>query len=105
MRTIKGVVMKRIYLVLFLFAFSYTFADNIDYLQLSGKIKKIKDNYVTVIVESGSCKGERKFKISPKIKHELEKNTVITFQINSEYCKKKDENLKIIKIINKMKIK
>ncbi|SNZ11584.1 hypothetical protein SAMN06265182_2085 [Persephonella hydrogeniphila] len=93
------------FLILLLILSSYAFANNIDYLHLTGEVKKIKNNHVMIFVESGSCKGLKEFKISPKIKSNIEKNTIITFQINSESCEKKDKNLEIIKIINKIQIK
>lgn len=97
--------MRVLLIGLFLSMSLYTFASEIDYLYLSGKVKKVKDDHVTLIIESGSCKGEKEFKISPEIKQELEKDAIITFQINSGTCNKKDKELTIIKIINKMKIK
>ncbi len=100
MRTIKGVVMKRIFFTLIVsvsLLFLTSSAESIDNLYLIGVVKKISHNKVTVNVKSNVCRGKKDFNISPHIKIKLEEGDFIRFQINSSTCKEK--NLKILKIM------
>ena len=59
-----------------------------DFLFLSGKIKEIKNNTVTIDVTSGSCKGIRKFYINPQNLKKIKGRSLIFFSINSSKCEK-----------------
>jgi hypothetical protein len=74
--------------------FNLSFA--IDELMLYGKVKDYnpKTKEIVILVESGSCRGERVFIINPNINLQREKiiNKKINFVIDSSECIKNEKH-------------
>jgi len=68
--------------------FGFTYGDN---LYLNGIVKKTSGNTVVIDVLSHSCKGEKKFKLSPEVNiSKLKIGERIYFLINSSSCDKEE---------------
>jgi len=84
----------RYFTLLLMIIFNLSFA--IDELMLYGKVKDYnpKTKEIVILVESGSCRGERVFIINPNINLQREKiiNKKINFVIDSSECIKNEKH-------------